>query len=148
MVDNFSLEEQSVVDHIEEYAAKGYRTLAFGYKQLPSAEIEGVYSQNEIESCLILLGATCVEDLLQQDVRQCLEDFKTARIKAWMLTGDKGKTAKMIGVQCGMLTPLERSLNNNKATRTEFEYQQDGESLENQEDVSQKANLDVRKVVR
>ena len=38
-----------------------------------------------------------------------------------MLTGDKGKTAKMIGVQCGMLTPLERSLNN-KATRTEFEY--------------------------
>ena len=81
-------------------------------------------------------------------MRQCLEDFKTARIKAWMLTGDKGKTAKMIGVQCGMLTPLERSLNNNKATRTEFEYQQDGESLENQEDVSQKANLDVRKVVR
>ena len=48
-----------------------------------------------------------------------------------MLTGDKGKTAKMIGVQCGMLTPLERQLGNNKATRTEFEYQQDCESIEN-----------------
>ena len=66
-----------------------------------------------------------------------------------MLTGDKGKTAKMIGVQCGMLTPLERQLGNNKATRTEFEYQQDCESIENQEDGKiQKVNSDVRKIVR
>ena len=43
-VDNFSEEEQSVVDHIETYAAKGYRTLAFGYKQLQSPIVDGVYT--------------------------------------------------------------------------------------------------------
>ena len=43
-VDNFSEEEQSVVDHIETYAAKGYRTLAFGYKQLQSPVVDGVYT--------------------------------------------------------------------------------------------------------
>ena len=34
-------------------------------------------------------------------------DFKTAKIQCWMLTGDKGDTAKMIGIQCGMLSPLQ-----------------------------------------
>lgn len=43
-----------------------------------------------------------MEDLLQKDVKRCLVDYKTAGIQTWMLTGDKGKTAKMIGIQCGM----------------------------------------------
>lgn len=71
-VENFSEEEQAVVEHIETYAAKGYRTLAFGCKQLNSPEVDGVLTQNEVESCLIMLGATCVEDLLQLDVQRCL----------------------------------------------------------------------------
>jgi P-type E1-E2 ATPase len=40
-----------------------------------------------------LLAATGVEDLLQIDVVECLETFKQAKIKTWMLTGDKGSTA-------------------------------------------------------
>jgi P-type E1-E2 ATPase len=32
-----------------------------------------------------------------------LQDFKKAGIKTWMLTGDKGETAKQIGQLCGML---------------------------------------------
>ena len=31
-------------------------------------------------------------------------DYKRANIQTWMLTGDKGKTAKMIGIQCGMFS--------------------------------------------
>ena len=73
-------------------------------KELDSVEIDGVMTQEDIECCLTLLGATCVEDLLQKDVKQCLEDYKRAGIQTWMLTGDKGKTAKMIGIQCGMFT--------------------------------------------
>ena len=46
-----------------------------------------------------------------------------------MLTGDKGKTAKMIGVQCGMLTPLERSLGSQKATRTDFHVDEEPAEL-------------------
>jgi magnesium-transporting ATPase (P-type) len=40
---------------------------------------------------------------------KCLRDFKEAGIKTWMLTGDKGDTARMIGLLCGML-----SLDHNK----------------------------------
>ena len=61
---------------IEVSAAKGYRTLAFGMKKLNSPDVEGLYTQKEIESCFTLLGATCVEDLLQKDVQRCLLDFK------------------------------------------------------------------------
>lgn len=34
----------------------------------------------------------------------CLMQFKEAGIKTWMLTGDKGETAKMIGISCGLLS--------------------------------------------
>lgn len=74
-------------------------------KELNSPDIDGVFTQEDIESKFTLLGASCVEDLLQEDVSRCLIDFKRAGIQTWMLTGDKGKTAKMIGVQCGMFTP-------------------------------------------
>ena len=47
-----------------------------------------------VESDLILVGATGVEDLLQQNVKKCIEDFRQANIKVWMLTGDKGETAR------------------------------------------------------
>ena len=76
-------------------------------KVLDTADIDGNLTQEEIETGFTLLGATCVEDLLQHDVKRCLHDFKRAKIQCWMLTGDKGSTAKMIGVQCGMLSPLQ-----------------------------------------
>ena len=97
-VEWFSSEEAKIVEEIEEFAAKGFRTLMFGMKELDSPEIDGVKTQEDIECCFSLLGATCVEDLLQKDVKQCLIDYKRAGIQTWMLTGDKGKTAKMIGL--------------------------------------------------
>lgn len=51
-----------------------------------------------------MLGVTGVEDLLQEDVNKCLSDFRQADIKVWMLTGDKGLTAKQIGLSCGILS--------------------------------------------
>jgi len=44
-----------------------------------------------------------VEDLLQDNVSSCIKDFISAGIQVWMLTGDKGETAKQIGLSCGIL---------------------------------------------
>ena len=63
----------------------------------------------EVESDLTLLGATGVEDLLQENVARCIEDFREANIKVWMLTGDKGLTAKQIGKSCGLITSSSSS---------------------------------------
>jgi P-type E1-E2 ATPase len=46
-----------------------------------------------IERDLILLGATAIEDKLQEGVPQCIETLRKAGIKIWVLTGDKLETA-------------------------------------------------------
>lgn len=64
---------------------------------------------NHLECDLIPLGVTGVEDLLQEGVKKCITDFKASNIKVWMLTGDKGLTAKMIGIQCGLVSGDQKS---------------------------------------
>lgn len=59
---------------------------------------------SQYEKDLVLIGATCVEDKLQDDVPIVLDDFRRAGIKVWMLTGDKLETAKNIGFSCRLLT--------------------------------------------
>jgi len=43
----------------------------------------------QIENNLKLLGATAIEDKLQDGVPQCIERLSQAGIKLWVLTGDK-----------------------------------------------------------
>lgn len=50
-----------------------------------------------------MLGFTAVEDLLQVNVKETLTAFIEADINVWMLTGDKGATAKQIGKNSGLL---------------------------------------------
>ena len=54
--------------------------------------LEKIYDSYERE--LTVIGATAVEDLLQDDLPATLKDFRKAGIKVWMLTGDKLETAK------------------------------------------------------
>jgi phospholipid-translocating ATPase len=60
------------------------------------------FTIEEVESDLTFLGCTGVEDELQEDVAECLRDFREAGINLWMLTGDKGETAREIGNSCGL----------------------------------------------
>ena len=43
----------------------------------------------EIETNFKLIGATAIEDKLQDGVPQCIERLTRAGIKIWVLTGDK-----------------------------------------------------------
>ena len=51
-----------------------------------------------------LLGATAVEDALQDNVRDTLESLRKAGIKVWVLTGDKVETALNIALSCGHIS--------------------------------------------
>ncbi|XP_071583446.1 phospholipid-transporting ATPase ID isoform X4 [Heliangelus exortis] len=53
---------------------------------------------------LNLLGATAIEDKLQQGVPETIAILTLANIKIWVLTGDKQETAVNIGYSCKMLT--------------------------------------------
>ncbi|XP_075885168.1 phospholipid-transporting ATPase ID-like [Nelusetta ayraudi] len=108
--------------HLNEYAGDGLRTLALAYKDLDEdymvewrrrhheasismeereEKLDKLYE--EIESDLLLLGATAVEDKLQDGVPQTIEQLAKADIKIWVLTGDKQETAENIGYSCNML---------------------------------------------
>ncbi|XP_064404646.1 probable phospholipid-transporting ATPase IA isoform X2 [Halichondria panicea] len=57
-----------------------------------------------IEKNLCLLGATAVEDKLQEGVPESIATLRSAGIKVWVLTGDKQETAINIGVSSRQLT--------------------------------------------
>ena len=57
----------------------------------------------EIEVDLNILGATAIEDKLQDGVTEAIEKIKRAGIKMWMLTGDKRETAINIGYLCKLI---------------------------------------------
>lgn len=60
---------------------------------------------SKLESNLTLLGATAVEDKLQDDVPEVIESLQDAQIKVWMLTGDKLETAENIARSCQLIMP-------------------------------------------
>jgi len=59
--------------------------------------------QAEIERDLVLLGATGIEDKLQDQVSNTIKFITDADIKLWVLTGDKVETARSIGRSCGLI---------------------------------------------
>lgn len=50
-----------------------------------------------------MVGATAIEDKLQEDVGNTILYIKRAGIKVWVLTGDKLETAINIGYSCQLL---------------------------------------------
>ncbi|KAF8066587.1 phospholipid-transporting ATPase 1 [Lyophyllum atratum] len=115
------LKEQTSRD-MEMFANNGLRTLCIAYRFLEEDEyltwsrkyddatnaIEGrdeeVDKANElIEHSLVILGATALEDKLQEGVPEAIEMLHRAGIKLWILTGDKLQTAIEIGFSCNLL---------------------------------------------
>lgn len=74
---------------------------------------------------MAVVGATAVEDELQEDTRGTLQALRDAKIKVWMLTGDKLETAINIGHSTGLLTHQDLLLvlkpSSHTATREELE---------------------------
>ena len=56
-----------------------------------------------MEKDLTLLGATAIEDKLQDGVPETISTLLKAKIRVWVLTGDKQETAINIGYSCKLL---------------------------------------------
>lgn len=77
------------VQEYEAWSEKYYQaTIAMDERD---ERIEAV--SNELEYDLRLLGATAIEDKLQDGVPEAIADLKRAGIKIWVATGDKLETA-------------------------------------------------------
>uniref|UniRef100_A0A7N6AM32 Phospholipid-transporting ATPase n=1 Tax=Anabas testudineus TaxID=64144 RepID=A0A7N6AM32_ANATE len=103
---------EQVRARVEHNAVEGLRTLCVAYRPLSPEQYQEVCHQlsgaklalqdrdkrlaeayDQIEKDLILLGATAVEDRLQEKAADTIESLHKAGIKVWVLTGDKMETA-------------------------------------------------------
>ena len=109
-------------DQLDSFARIGLRTLCFAYKEISLKDyniwLESFEKLKEeciidkskhpqlekfiskMEEDLILLGATALEDKLQDNVKIDIQEFIDGGISFWMITGDKLDTAESIGHSC------------------------------------------------
>ncbi|GCB65294.1 hypothetical protein scyTo_0007683, partial [Scyliorhinus torazame] len=111
------------LNHLEQFATEGLRTLCFAYTDLElndykqwsqiynKASIALRHRTTKLEECyelieknLLLLGATAIEDRLQNGVPETIATLLKAEIKIWVLTGDKQETAINIGYSCKLVS--------------------------------------------
>ncbi|KAK8058873.1 phospholipid-translocating P-type ATPase [Apiospora phragmitis] len=110
--------------HLEEYAAEGLRTLCLAMREIPQTEFQEWYAVFDkaqttvggnraeelekaaelIEREFYLLGATAIEDRLQDGVPETIHTLQQANIKVWVLTGDRQETAINIGMSSKLLS--------------------------------------------
>jgi phospholipid-transporting ATPase len=114
---------QATEKHLHSYSSLGLRTLVIGVRELSQEEFQEWQMAYEkastallgrgnllrgvaanIERNLRLLGASGIEDKLQDGVPEAIEKLRQAGIKVWVLTGDKQETAISIGYSCKLLT--------------------------------------------
>jgi len=124
------------------FARDGLRTLVVAYRELAPQEFQDFntrYGQAKaslktdrirstiagLERELQLLALTGVEDKLQEDVKLTLEKLQEAKVKVWMLTGDKVETATCIAISAGLKSRLHslHVLTSKEITTTEAAVQ-------------------------
>jgi len=106
------------------FSKQGYRTLIVGMRifedeefrilmeELTKVRLSVSENKNKLlkeieekfEKDVYCLGATIVEDKLQDFVPETIRDLRLAGIKIWMLTGDKIETAENIGKSCNLIS--------------------------------------------
>lgn len=101
-----------LMDEVDELARNGLRTLVFAKKEISETEFttflksykkakSEIFNRDEkikavrqaFEKEMDLIGVSGVQDLLQENVQNCLYNIRGGGIKVWMLTGDKVETA-------------------------------------------------------
>jgi phospholipid-transporting ATPase len=128
--------------HIDQFAEDGLRTLTIAMKEIDptyygewASRFHGALNSleeidkrkkdrpnlidqcmEEMEQGLELLGATAIEDKLQQGVPDTIANLAEAGIKIWVLTGDKEETAINIGFACRLVTNEMRIITINSKT--------------------------------
>jgi magnesium-transporting ATPase (P-type) len=122
----FLASKEVMEGHLREFGSEGLRTLVLGKRDLTSEAFASHYAQYaeaqrsgdpkqkeillqsvfaSIERDFEIIGATAIEDKLQDGVPETIEELSNAGVKLWVLTGDKLETAINIGYSSRLLGP-------------------------------------------
>ncbi|XP_030873850.1 phospholipid-transporting ATPase IG, partial [Leptonychotes weddellii] len=130
--------------HVERNAMDGYRTLCVAFKEIAPDDYERINRQlieakmalqdreekmekvfDDIETNMNLIGATAVEDKLQDQAAETIEALHAAGLKVWVLTGDKMETAKSTCYACRLFQTSTELLELTTKTIEESERKED-----------------------
>jgi phospholipid-transporting ATPase len=123
--DSDAIDKNQAQSIIDGFAESGLRTLAFAFKTISDnefgqwkAQLDEVNMSNDasksnkivdlyknMENQMRFLGASAIEDKLQELVPETLSNLLNAGLRIWVLTGDKQLTAIKIGLSCNMISP-------------------------------------------
>ncbi|ELK27193.1 Putative phospholipid-transporting ATPase 11C, partial [Myotis davidii] len=135
---------ESTKAHVERTSMDGYRTLCVAFKEIPPDAYERIDRQlveaklalqqreekletifDDIETNMNLIGATAVEDKLQDQAAETIEALHAAGLKVWVLTGDKMETAKSTCYACRLFQTSTELLELTTNTIEESERKED-----------------------
>ncbi|KAH6664992.1 P-type ATPase-like protein [Halenospora varia] len=144
------------LQHLEDYASEGLRTLCLAMREIPEQEFQEwwkVFDKAQttvsgnraeeldkaaelLEKNFYLLGATAIEDRLQDGVPETIHTLQEAGIKVWVLTGDRQETAINIGMSCKLISEDMTLLivNEETAAMTRDNIQKKLDAIRNQGD--------------
>uniref|UniRef100_A0A3P9ITX3 Phospholipid-transporting ATPase n=1 Tax=Oryzias latipes TaxID=8090 RepID=A0A3P9ITX3_ORYLA len=136
---SFNHLKEATQEYLNKYARDGLRALVLSSKQLEESYVQGWKERlheasiamegreerleelfEEMEKDMTLLGATAVEDELQEGVPHTIEQLGQAHIKIWMLTGDQKGWCRSLELEllrtacichaviCCRVTPLQK----------------------------------------
>ena len=115
-------EVRAVREHLDAFAREGLRTLVLARRDLTESEFSAWHATYRAASTALvdredrlaaaaeaierdceLVGATAVEDKLQEGVPETIATLREAGVLVWMLTGDKLETAVSIANTCKLV---------------------------------------------
>lgn len=132
--------QQKIEEDLYKFVCDGLRTLVFSKKELQEKEYSDFAMRfkaiktsadadkdaklnelfNQMENGLTYLGASAIEDKLQEGVADTIERVMQANIRVWVLTGDKQETAIEIGRSCKLIQKNMLEIILSSASKEEF----------------------------
>jgi Ca2+-transporting ATPase len=108
--------KSDIIEKMENFARKGYRTLGFAQRSLLSDEIMNIdnLSYEEIENHLVFIGFVAILDPPRSDVKKAIEICQGAGINIAMITGDHSLTAKSIAKELNIFKLGDYSVSGNE----------------------------------
>ncbi|EDO40789.1 predicted protein [Nematostella vectensis] len=128
--------------HLTMYARDGLRTLCMAKRELSDSEYHDWLTEHKraetalqhrerllqesaqkLESNMELLGATGIEDRLQDGVPETIAKLREGGLKVWVLTGDKQETAINVGYASKLLDASMQKITLNAKNKDECSCQ-------------------------
>jgi calcium-translocating P-type ATPase len=118
-------EKKQILKSVDEWASKGYRTIALAYKE--SKEESKINLKD-----FTYLGFAAIMDPVRKESPDAIKKAQTAGIKVVMITGDHPNTALSIAKELGIAASDNEVMSENEL----LIWEKEGESPENLHDIS------------